>query len=350
MFIICFMLISFFIPMQIAAQQHHSLLQRLDSLLDVRDMRSKLDTNYVSRPDQHWTLRFINNISGTNFNLRVVDVVYDTKYAFNFRFKNPIRHTLTLSANYRGLAAAFAFNPASMFGKKSSTEINVNSYGNHFGFDFIYETNGEFDGEIEVDGDNFELGSFVREKSLTLNAYYAFNGKKFSYPAAFSQSYVQKRSAGSLMAGISYHRGSVAVIEEEEKVDSEFFGADEIGESEFELYNPNDIEKIKMSYASIGLGYGYNFVPNRKWLFHISTLPSIVLWRENKLIKTIGVEMMKATFPEVTIVARGSIVHYFKHFFMGFTMVYNYTSAGDYDFIRLAHNKWRARLILGKRF
>ena len=348
MFIICFTLISLFMPAKIAAQHRHSLLQRLDSLLDVRDMRSKSDTNYVSRPDQHWTLRMINNVSGTNFNLRVVGVVYDSKEVYNFRFKNPIRHTMTLSANYRGLAVAFAFNPASMFGKKASTEINVNSYGNRFGFDFIYETNGEFDGEIEVNGENFELGSLVREKSLTINAYYAFNGKKFSYPAAFSQSYVQKRSAGSLMAGLSYHRGSVGITEDN-KSKYEFSDSEEKF-SDLDFYDPYDVEKIKMSYASVGLGYGYNFVPNRKWLFHISTLPSFVLWRENKIIKTIGIEMMKSTFPEVTIVARGSIVHYFKHFFMGLTMVYNYTSAGDYDFIRLAHNKWRTRLIIGKRF
>ena len=148
------------------------------------------------------------------------------------------------------------------------------------------------------------------------------------------------------MAGLSYHRGSVGITEDN-KSKYEFSDSEE---KFLDFYDPYDVEKIKMSYASVGLGYGYNFVPNRKWLFHISTLPSFVLWRENKIIKTIGVEMMKSTFPEVTIVARGSIVHYFKHFFMGLTMVYNYTSAGDYDFIRLAHNKWRTRLIIGKRF
>ena len=332
-------------PAQIAAQHRHSLLQRLDSLLDVRDMRSKRDTNYVSRPDKHWTLRLINNVSGTNFDLRIVSKLFDedADNVIHFLFKDQMRHTMTLSANYRGLAVALAFNPASMFGKKTSTEINVNSYGNHYGFDFIYETNGKFDGEIKIDDMSFgededwEMGSIIREESLTINAYYAFNGNKFSYPAAFSQSYVQKRSAGSLMAGLSYHRGSVGAVEEDEEIDPEF-------------YDPNDVEKVKMSYASVGLGYGYNFVPKHNWLLHISTLPSIVFWRENKVIKTIGTELMKATFPEVTIVARGSVVHYFKNIFLGLTMVYNYTSAGDYDYLRLTHNKWRARLIIGKRF
>ena len=32
-----------------------------------------------------------------------------------------------------------------------------------------------------------------------------FNGKKFSYAAAYDQSVIQKRSAGSLMAGLMYN-------------------------------------------------------------------------------------------------------------------------------------------------
>ena len=42
---------------------------------------------------------------------------------------------------------------------------------------------------------------------LTLNAYYAFNGRRFSYPAVFSQSWMQKRSCGSLMLGASFMGG-----------------------------------------------------------------------------------------------------------------------------------------------
>ena len=92
------MAFTMFLPAQIAAQHRHTLFQRLDSLLDVRDMRTKLDTNYVSRPDKHWNLRLINNISGNNFNLRVVDNIFDSKYVFYFRFKDPLRHTMTLRA------------------------------------------------------------------------------------------------------------------------------------------------------------------------------------------------------------------------------------------------------------
>lgn len=330
LYIICFAIISFLPPSNLAAQHRFKLLQKVDSLLDVRQQKSKLDTNYVSRPDRHWTLRLINNICGTHFTLKAID---EDNSKLDFRFKDPLRHTVSLSANYRGLAVALAFNPSHLFGKKTSTEININSYSNRFGFDFIYETNGEYKGEVEWNGVLYDVSTEVREKSLTINAYYAFNGRKFSYPAAFSQSYVQKRSAGSFMAGLSYHRTSVTAVQEE--------GVE---------YDNDEIRKFKLSYASVGLGYGYNFVPSRTWLFHLSTLPTVVFWHDNKIIKMVGVEPMDATFPEIAIVGRFSTVHYFKHFFMGLTVVYNYTSAGDYDSIRLRHNKWRSRIIIGKRF
>ena len=39
------MAFTMFLPAQIAAEQRDTLFQRLDSLLDVSDKRTKLDTN-----------------------------------------------------------------------------------------------------------------------------------------------------------------------------------------------------------------------------------------------------------------------------------------------------------------
>ena len=181
LFIICFAILCFLLPSNLAAQRRFKLFQKVDSIMDLRQQKSKLDTNYVSRPDRYWTLRLINNISGTNFTLKGVDNEGEN---VNLKFKDPLRHTITLGVNYRGLAVSLAFNPSHLFGKKTSTEINVNAYGNRFGLDFIYENNGEFKGEVDWGGDIYDLETEIREKSLTINGYYAFNGRKFSYPAA----------------------------------------------------------------------------------------------------------------------------------------------------------------------
>ena len=43
------------------------------------------------------------------------------------------------------------------------------------------------------------------------NLYYIFNHRRFSYPAAFSQSTIQRRSAGSPLLGIGYTQHSLDV-------------------------------------------------------------------------------------------------------------------------------------------
>jgi len=321
------------LPLSVGAQdKKHTLLNKADSLL-THIFKAKGDTNYVVRPDKKLTLRLLNNVSGTNFSFKSNETG-NVEDRYKFLFKDPLRYTITLSANYRGLAVALAFNPANIFGKHTSTEFNINSYGNKFGFDVIYENNGQFEASMTDSDGTFDLGEVdISEKSLTINGYYAFNYKRFSYPAAFSQSYIQKKSAGSVMIGASYHRSTLKINSEAEP-DPEY----------------DDLQKIKTSYAGIGVGYGYNFVPTRNWLIHLSALPTLVVWNENKVVLTTRVDKLQSKFPEYSIVGRASVVRYFKSFFTGLTLVYNYTSVGDRDIIRLSHNKWRTRFILGMRF
>ncbi|MBQ8127243.1 MAG: DUF4421 family protein [Prevotella sp.] len=43
----------------------------------------------------------------------------------------------------------------------------------------------------------------MKLQTLNVNGYYIFNRRHFSYPAAFAHSYVQRRSAGSLVLAVS---------------------------------------------------------------------------------------------------------------------------------------------------
>ena len=69
-----------------------------------------------------------------------------------------------------------------------------------------------------------------------------------SYAAAYDQSVVQKRSAGSLMAGAMYYHSTVAY--------------DEGRDAEFIMYM-NDIGRMKQYQLSLGGGYAYNLCPAR---------------------------------------------------------------------------------------
>ena len=82
-----------------------------------------------------------------------------------------------------------------------------------------------------------KIGS-ISQKTLNLNFYYAFNYCKSSFPAAFSQSYIQKRSAGSWMIGASFD-GSKTKVKG---------------------------MTIRLNELALGAGYGYNLVPSAKVL------------------------------------------------------------------------------------
>lgn len=47
----------------------------------------------------------------------------------------------------------------------------------------------------------------LRMNVVNASAYYVFNHRKFSYPAALYQNYYQLRSAGSWLAGLSVQAG-----------------------------------------------------------------------------------------------------------------------------------------------
>lgn len=78
-----------------------------------------------------------------------------------------------------------------------------------------------------------------------LSRYYIFNSKKFSYRASFKQNELQKKSAGTLLAGVELYYGIV-------KADSNL-----IPKSVSEKYPQKNLSKI--NYLSIGPGIGYAY-------------------------------------------------------------------------------------------
>ncbi len=99
------------------------------------------------------------------------------------------------------------------------------------------------------------------------NLYYIFNHRRFSYPAAFSQSTIQRRSAGSPLLGIGYTQHSLDVnwgeLNRVIRVISNRLGNQVPA-------NPIDstlmFSEIKYTDISISGGYAYNWVFARNWV------------------------------------------------------------------------------------
>ncbi len=310
------------------AQQTHAqgiwrLIQHNDSLLTARYRRGNIDTMYITRPATKFTVKGRLNVSGAKLEVEGVQMGSSLRSEIRADYKS----TLSVAVNYLGVTLGMALNPAKLMGKYNDFEMNLNTYGNKWGFDFIYQNAHNFTGWHESDTQpRIDLpAEMVSLKSLNINAYYAFNHKRFSYPAAFTQSYIQRRSAGSFLLAVS--------------------GQGQQAETKY-LYE----SLLKVSNIGIGAGYGYNWVPAGHWLIHISSLPTFIVYSRTSLTVNDNRIPLDYHFPEVIITARGAVVRQFGSMFVGASMVYNFTNIGDREKLSIFNNKWRTRLFVGYRF
>ena len=94
--------------------------------------------------------------------------------------------------------------------KNRGTEFDLSLYSSKLGVDIFYRRTGN-DYKIhkirgfsdDIPSNYSEDFSGIKVDIKGLNLYYIFNNRKFSYPAAFSQSTNQRRNAGTFIAGFS---------------------------------------------------------------------------------------------------------------------------------------------------
>ena len=102
--------------------------------------------------------------------------------------------------------------------------------------------------------------------SWGVETYYFFNHKKYSQAAAFSYSKIQKRSAGSFFAGISYSEQNYKF----DFSDTPDYIKDELPES----WGGYTYRVLARNYA-LKIGYGHNFVFPHNWVLGISEAPMV---------------------------------------------------------------------------
>jgi hypothetical protein len=301
----------------------------MDSALAARYYKTPYDTNYVVRPEGRLTLKVRMNQTGNTFHAKgtVNDIYSKTDLSTSHKT------TFSLAGIYRGIGVGVAINPDKWKGIYKDYEFNLNYYSNRLSLDFSYQRSESLAGDIRRDDNLSYLESGdVTLKVVNLAGYYTFNHRRFSFPAAFTQSYIQRRSAGSWLAGISYQGGSIKTTDE------------------LKTKNPNAPDvRIYVGHIGIGGGYGYNWVLGKKWLLHFSMLPTFVVYNRNNM--TVNDERKKAKHMRFNMIfnERLAIVHNFSpRYFAGATLVMN-NSIFDDDVVVVNQNKWRARAFIGMR-
>lgn len=151
-------------------------------------------------------------------------------------------------------------------------EYDLSLYSSMAGLDIYYRKTGN-DYKIR----QLDLGKNVSTENVRgmpfgglmstikgFNLYYIFNHRKFSYPAAFSQSTIQRRSAGSPLLGIGYTRHTLEV--DWDNLNKAL--ADRMGSqlSRTPIDSTLMIGQVKYTDVSVSGGYAYNWVFARNWL------------------------------------------------------------------------------------
>ena len=108
------------------------------------------------------------------------------------------------------------------------------------------------------------------------NLYYIFNHNRFSYPAAFSQSTIQKVSCGSWLAGIGYTKQSLDLDHDKLKRVVE----DNVGVENLRIDSALMFNSVKYYDLNASVGYAYNWVFAKNWLF-CSSLSAALAYKKS---------------------------------------------------------------------
>lgn len=231
-----------------------------------------IDRNYLEVPKKEWTAELTTTLNHATLKMET-DWSYDEiSGLLTARTNNGIATAVGIALAYRsyGIGYSKIVNGAgsnfslSFSGSSYAINANIKSYSSdtpEVSFRGIVE------GEEFIESSKEKINDPINVRTVFIDGYYLFNGKRFSYLAAYSPSLIQRRSSGSVMAGAMYYHAR-ANYESNENIDM--------------LLAMQGVGKMKLSQVCIGAGYAYNWVPARGWLVSAMAMPMLALYNKTK--------------------------------------------------------------------
>lgn len=227
---------------------------------------------------------------------------------------------------WRWIFLGYTFDISHPESAGKTTEFNLSLYSSMLGCDLVYIRNtGDFtlrkvtgfseDIVNSVEGQQF---SGMDSYTASINVYYVFNHRHFSYPAAYAQSTVQRKSCGSWMMGLRYSKQRVEF--DYTRLPSALITPTG-GSTETPLIDELKISKVDYQSYSLSGGYAYNWVFAKDWLFSVSLTPSIGFKQaggERLSGESIWLNMKNLSFD---FISRAGIVWNNTRFFAGASLI-----------------------------
>jgi len=170
------------------------------------------------------------------------------------------------------LGTTFNLKNIQLFGNSAKRELDFSIYSSQVGVDLFYRRTGS-DYKLRdvrlgygIDGNEFEAVPFdgLGVGITGINAYYIFNHRYFSYPAAFSPGTVQKISCGSWLAGAGYTKNTLDLDFDQLKdlVENRLAGSTDVKLDSGMLF-----DRIEYNDFSLSAGYAYTWVVLKNLIF-----------------------------------------------------------------------------------
>ena len=223
------------------------------------------------------------------------------------------RNKLGVYLGWRWIFFGYSFD---LSGNALQTDLNLSLYALPAGIDIFYRKQSEGhrilnlkgfkeNGSEMTDYNHLFDGLTVEQKGV--NLYYIFNKRKFSYPAAYSQSTNQRISAGSFILGCTYNEQSFHF--DHKKFDPKIQAL---------LSDGLKFEEIRYKDFSINFGYSYNWVFAKDFLANISMTPAVGYKNTSFKLKS-GKELLSSI--NFDLITRAAIVYNNSLYYAGASLV-----------------------------
>lgn len=260
------------------SKQKKPFKERLLHFLDSSNVEGT-DPDYIALPEKKWCITLNSTTDQMSLDLNShVDETYQgldgspsrSSFDFNLKIKPPVAQSLGLWVGYRGWGAGYSFSLTGNKGINMSFNIATPSNGVNIRwrrFDFS-TPEGRFS-NMSLNGETYDedyegslnLARPMKIESFVFDGYWIFNKRRFALASAYGQNVLQKRSAGSLIAGLMVYYQKFDISQPENLlVLSDMF---------------KGMGCLKIYQGSLGAGYTYNWVPMKGLLVNAVAMPVI---------------------------------------------------------------------------
>lgn len=234
-----------------------------------------LDRNYIDAPEKPWQLIAKGNVNQTIVSMNANGNILGVDYSARPYLRTQPSQYAGFWAGYRGYGIGYTVN----VGGDKGSNLVFGATGGAYGINVRIHSFDNSNPSINLNSElltkeeqktwnDVQLIDPIHVRTVIADGYYMFNGKKFSYAAAYDQSVIQKQSAGSLMAGLMYNYTHID------------YATDVNGDL---VYLMHGLGKVKLWQGSAGVGYAYNWVPARGLLVNVMLMPMVTFVNKLKV-------------------------------------------------------------------